>query len=149
MHSTICPNCLDHTMDAELRVAIDGNADVGRHNLGLKQYAIRFSILHVAPALPVGGPLGRGRARRRNRWRRRLLAGSRGGKFWQAHVRRAAMRWRPQRPCAPRYPSDVALGKASRIWGYLIRVRSSPPQIPSQQPSILMLAEPVSIRFPE
>jgi hypothetical protein len=49
-------------MDAELRVAIERNADVGRHNLGLKQYAIRFSILHVAPALPVGGPLGRGSA---------------------------------------------------------------------------------------
>ena len=32
---------------------------------------------------------------------------------------------------------------------YLIRVRSSPPQIPSQQPSILMLDGPVSIRFPE
>ena len=32
---------------------------------------------------------------------------------------------------------------------YLIRVRSSPPQIPSQQPSILMLDGPFSIRFPE
>jgi hypothetical protein len=36
-----------------------------------------------------------------------------------------------------------------RIPDYLIRVRSSPPQIPSQQPSILILDGPVSIRFPE
>jgi hypothetical protein len=32
---------------------------------------------------------------------------------------------------------------------HLIRVRSSPPQIPRKQPSILMLDGPVSIRFPE
>ena len=35
------------------------------------------------------------------------------------------------------------------FFDYLIRVRSSPPQIPSAQPSILMLDGPVSIRFPE
>jgi hypothetical protein len=62
-------------------------------------------------------------------------------------MKHAAMRWRPQGRVPQAIPSDVLLGKA--FSGHLTRVRSSPPQIPSQQPSILMLDGPVSIRFPE
>jgi len=56
---------------------------------------------------------------------------------------------RLQITAARRKAKSDAQTRARNVFDYLVRVRSSPPQIPSQQPSILMLDGPVSIRFPE